>query len=81
MKNNLVRIIVGVKRADRRVKENIKKQLVSSTRAGRVKRMGDEKPTKRADVHTVEGKLTRGRPKLRCVIALIVTQKEWEKDV
>ena len=55
------------------VKENVKKKLVSSTRVGHVERMGDEKLAKRASGQTVEGKWGRGRPKLRCVIALIVT--------
>ena len=55
--NNLVRIIVGVKRAEKRrmdeirvaigVKESVKKILAMSRWAGRVEGMGDEKLTKR----------------------------------
>ena len=55
------------------VKEMIKKISMRSTRAGRVERIGDEKLAKRADAQSVERKWRRGRPKLRCVIALIVT--------
>ena len=35
---------------------------------------------KRVNAQKVEGKLRRGRPKMRWGIALIVTQKEWEKN-
>ena len=66
----LARIIVGVKRAEKRiideirveidVKERVKKKLVRSTRAGRVERMGDAKLAKRADTQTAEGKWRRG---------------------
>ena len=80
-KNNLIRRIVGVKRADKRrmyelrvevgVKESFKKKLVRSrlTWAGHVERMGDEKLAKKADVQAVKGKMRRVRSKLR---------KEWE---
>ena len=66
-KNNLVKIIVGVKRADKRrvdkmrvevgVKESVKKELMGSVWAGRVEGMGDEKLAKSADpdAQTVEG--------------------------
>ena len=74
---------MGVERADKRRmdemrvevggKENVKKKLVRSTWAGHVERIGDEKLAKRADAQTVEGKWRRGRPKLRCEIALIAT--------
>ena len=55
------------------VKENSKKKLRRNTWAGHVEKMADEKLAKRADAQIVEGKWRRGRPKLRCVIALIVT--------
>ena len=56
------------------VKENVKKKkLVSRTRAGHVKRMAVGKLAKRADAQADQGKWRRGRPKLRYVIALIVT--------
>ena len=66
--NNLVRIIVGVKRADKRrrdklrlevgVKERFKKKSVRSSLiwASHVERMGDEKLAKRADAQAVKGK-------------------------
>ena len=55
------------------MKEIIKIKLVSNSWVGRVKRIGAVKLAKRADAQTVEGKWRRGRLKLRCVIALIVT--------
>ena len=63
-KNNLVKIIVGVKRAEKRkwmnlawiVKESSKKKLVSRTRAGFVEKMADEKLVMRAGSQKVEGK-------------------------
>ena len=79
---NLVRRIVGDKRADKRrmdelrvevgVKENFKNKLAMSslTLAGHAERMGDKKKlAKRADIQTVEGKRGERGPKLRCVIA------------
>ena len=41
--------------------------------AGHVKKMGDEKLAKRTDAQKVEVKWRRGRPKLRCGIALKMT--------
>ena len=75
---NLVRRIVGVKRADKRrtdelrvevgVKDNFKKKLARNclTWAGHAEMMGDEKLAKRADAQKVEGKR---RLKLRWGIA------------
>ena len=70
MKNNLVRRIVGAKRADKRtmdelrvevgVKEGFQKKLLRSTWTGHVGKMGDEKLAKRADVPKVEGTCRRG---------------------
>ena len=73
-KKNLVRILVGIKRAVERnmdelrvevgVKERFKKKLVRSSWAGHLGKMGDEKLTKRTDVQKVEGKWRRERRKL-----------------
>ena len=74
--NNLLRRIVGVKRAYKRrmgelrvavgVKERFKKKLVRDRFkwAGHMARMGDENLTKRADAQKLEGKRRRGRQKL-----------------
>ena len=78
---NLVRRIVGVKRADKRrtdglrvevgVKDNVKKKLArnSLTRVGHAEIMGDGKLAKRADAQKVEGKRGERGLKLRWGIA------------
>ena len=49
---------------DTRVEESSKKKLVRSASAGHVEKMADEKLAKRTCVQKVEGKWSRGRPKL-----------------
>ena len=63
------------------VKESLKKKLVRSglTWAGDMERMGDEKRAKRADAQNMEGKMRRGRPKLRWGIALSDLERVGEK--
>ena len=48
-----------------RMKDSSKMKLVSSTWAGHVEKMADEKLAKRADAQKVEREWRRGRPKLR----------------
>ena len=64
-KNNLVRIIVGVNRADKRRKDEMRvevgvtesvKKLVRGTWVAHMERMGDEKLAKKTDAQKVEGK-------------------------
>ena len=56
------------------VKEIIKKKMTRSTWVGRVERIGDEKwQRQQMGAQTVERKWRRGRPKLRCVLVLIIT--------
>ena len=70
---NLVRRIVGVKRADKGKTNELffKKELARSslTWAGHAETMGDEKLAKRADAQKVEGKGGERGPKLRWAIA------------
>ena len=91
-KNNLVWIIVGVNSADkrrlselkveRRVKERYQKKLVRSrlTEAGHVKRMGDEKLSKRADAQKERGKVGDEDRNYDGMTALRETWNEWEKN-
>ena len=45
------------------VKKSFKKKLATSTWAGHLEKMANEKLTKRADAQNVDGKWRRGRPK------------------
>ena len=74
---------MGVKRTDKRRMDEMrvavgmtgsaKKILAKSTWAGHMEGMGDDNLTKRTDAQKVEGKWSRGKPKLRWGIALKVT--------